>query len=105
MLGLASKHATIAIREEIMSDTHVEDRPHNSLRGQVSEAEWETRVALAAGCRINKPTQVSRNHSHGQHLQRGFMARQRIASLAKSLRFSATTLMQRGRAGWPSANI
>ncbi len=37
-----------------MSDTHVEDRPHNSLRGQVSEAEWETRVALAAGCRITQ---------------------------------------------------
>ena len=37
-----------------MSETHVEDRPHNSLRGQVSEAEWDTRVALAAGCRITQ---------------------------------------------------
>ncbi len=35
-----------------MSEAQIEDRPHNSLRGQVSEAEWETRVALAAGCRI-----------------------------------------------------
>ena len=35
-----------------MIQAHVQDRPRNSLRGQVSEAEWETRVALAAGCRV-----------------------------------------------------
>lgn len=28
------------------------DRIRNSVRGKVSDAEWETRVALAAGCRI-----------------------------------------------------
>lgn len=31
----------------------VAGRRHNSLKGQVSEAEWDTRVALAAGCRIS----------------------------------------------------
>ncbi len=30
----------------------IEGRKHNSLKGQVSAEEWETRVALAAGCRI-----------------------------------------------------
>ena len=35
-----------------MAEIQNEDRPRNSLRGQVSEAEWETRVALAAGCRV-----------------------------------------------------
>ena len=30
----------------------ITDRKHNSLQGQVSEMEWETRVNLAAGCRI-----------------------------------------------------
>ncbi len=30
----------------------IEGRKHNSLKGQVSAAEWETRVALAASCRI-----------------------------------------------------
>lgn len=35
-----------------MSEAAVLDRKHNSLKGQVSEAEWETRVMLAAGCRI-----------------------------------------------------
>jgi ribulose-5-phosphate 4-epimerase/fuculose-1-phosphate aldolase len=35
-----------------MAQAAVNDRQHNSMKGQVSEAEWETRVALAAGCRI-----------------------------------------------------
>ena len=35
-----------------MTDAQVEDRPRNSLRGAVSDAEWDTRVALAAGCRM-----------------------------------------------------
>ncbi len=35
-----------------MSDASIIDRSHNSLRGSVSDAEWETRVALAAGCRL-----------------------------------------------------
>lgn len=30
----------------------ISDRQHNSLKGQVSESEWQTRVDLAAGCRI-----------------------------------------------------
>jgi ribulose-5-phosphate 4-epimerase/fuculose-1-phosphate aldolase len=30
----------------------ITDRNHNSLKGQVSETEWQTRVDLAAGCRI-----------------------------------------------------
>lgn len=35
-----------------MAASALEGREHNSLKGRVSEAEWETRVALAAGCRI-----------------------------------------------------
>ncbi len=35
-----------------MTETIPTDRSYNSLQGQVSEAEWETRVALAAGCRV-----------------------------------------------------
>ncbi len=35
-----------------MNASAIAGRKHNSLRGQVSEAEWETRVALAASCRI-----------------------------------------------------
>ncbi|MGE0651164.1 MAG: class II aldolase/adducin family protein [Alphaproteobacteria bacterium] len=35
-----------------MTALATEGRKHNSLKGEVSEAEWETRVALAAGCRI-----------------------------------------------------
>jgi ribulose-5-phosphate 4-epimerase/fuculose-1-phosphate aldolase len=32
--------------------TAISERKHNSLKGQVSDAEWQTRVDLAAGCRI-----------------------------------------------------
>ena len=35
-----------------MTEAATAGRKHNSLKGQVSEAEWETRVALAAGARI-----------------------------------------------------
>jgi len=35
-----------------MTDTQIVEHPRNSLRGKVSDAEWETRVALAAGCRM-----------------------------------------------------
>ena len=37
--------------------------------------------------------------------QRCASARQSMAAGEKSFRFSATTLMQRGRVGWPSASI
>ena len=37
-----------------MTETIPTDRSYNSLQGQVSEAEWETRVALAAGCRVTQ---------------------------------------------------
>ena len=30
----------------------ITDRKHNSIKGQVSDSEWQTRVDLAAGCRI-----------------------------------------------------
>ncbi|MCZ6447736.1 MAG: class II aldolase/adducin family protein [Alphaproteobacteria bacterium] len=35
-----------------MTDAPTAERLPNSLRGTVSDAEWNTRVALAAGCRI-----------------------------------------------------
>ena len=48
-----------------MADAQIENRPRNSLRGDVSEAEWDTRVALAAGCRIAQHfgwNETIRNH-------------------------------------------
>lgn len=36
-----------------MTAAALKGREHKSLQGKVSDAEWETRVALAAGCRIS----------------------------------------------------
>jgi ribulose-5-phosphate 4-epimerase/fuculose-1-phosphate aldolase len=35
-----------------VAEIRMSDRGRNSLRGKVSDAEWETRVNLAAGCRM-----------------------------------------------------
>jgi ribulose-5-phosphate 4-epimerase/fuculose-1-phosphate aldolase len=49
-----------------MPDAKVLGRKHNSLKGQVSDAEWATRVELAAGCRTAR--QFGWNNSIRNHL-------------------------------------
>ena len=36
----------------MMQEATITDRKHNSIKGQVSDSEWQTRIDLAAGCRI-----------------------------------------------------